>query len=92
MGVPAGVAGYESGMSRETPTPPAVPPAKERAEERAEESAQQDRVDRRAELLPEEASAGSEEPRAQAEAILAESDDRTDHPERTRQEYHQTPG
>ncbi|MEV4417296.1 hypothetical protein [Catellatospora sp. NPDC049609] len=36
------------------------------------------RVDRRAErLLPEELAVGSEDPQAQAEAILAESDNRT---------------
>jgi len=52
----------------------------------------EDRVERRAELLPEEVSAGSEEPRAQAEAILEESDERTEHPEETRHESHQTPG
>lgn len=49
------------------------------------------RVDRRAELLPEERAAGSDEPDQQARAILDESDDRTDHPERTRQESTQTP-
>ena len=56
------------------------------------EPADETRIDRRAELLPEEANAGSEEPRAQAEAILEESDDRTDHPEATRHESTQTPG
>ena len=41
-----------------------------------------DRIgDRAAELLPEERAAGSEDPRAQAEAILAESDEREDDPE-----------
>ena len=49
------------------------------------------RVERRAELLPEERAAGSEDAQAQAEAILEESDDRTDHPARTRQESTQTP-
>jgi len=51
----------------------------------------QDRIDRRADLLPEERSAGSEDPAGQAEAILEESDDRTDHPEQTRHESTQTP-
>jgi len=38
-----------------------------------------DRVDRRAaDLLPEERAAGSDDPRAQAEEILIESDLRTD--------------
>ena len=37
-----------------------------------------DRVaERAAELLPEEAAAGSDDPQAQAEAILAESDERS---------------
>lgn len=35
----------------------------------------------RADLLPEEVVAGSENPQAQAEAILAESAERTAHPE-----------
>lgn len=40
-------------------------------------SSQFDRVEQRAaELLPEERSAGSADPRAQAEAILQESDER----------------
>ena len=36
------------------------------------------RVETRAELLPEENVAGSDDPGAQAEAILAESDERTE--------------
>jgi hypothetical protein len=41
-----------------------------------------DRTDRRAaELLPEERAAGSDDPHAQAEAILADSDRREDFPE-----------
>jgi hypothetical protein len=40
-----------------------------------------DRTDRRAaDLLPEEQAAGSADPQAQAEAILADSDEREDHP------------
>ena len=50
------------------------------------------RVERRAELLPEEAEAGSDDPDAQAQAILEESDERVDDPEGTRQESTQTPG
>jgi hypothetical protein len=46
-------------------------------------SADADRIARRAELLPEEASAGSDDPQHQAEEILQESDERTDHPEET---------
>ena len=38
-------------------------------------------VDSRAQLLPEEQSAGSAAPEAQAEAILAESEERTIHPD-----------
>jgi hypothetical protein len=51
-----------------------------------------DRVEKRAELWPEEANAGSEDPEAQAEAILEESDQRTDFPEETRHESQQTLG
>jgi hypothetical protein len=50
------------------------------------------RVESRAELLPEEETAGSEVPEEQAEAILKESDERTENPEGTRHESHQTPG
>lgn len=45
-----------------------------------------ERVAERAHLLPEEIAAGSDDPTAQAEQILTESDDRTDNPERTQQE------
>ena len=51
-----------------------------------------DRVEKRAELWPEEANAGSEDPEAQAQAILEESDERTDFPAETRHESHQTLG
>ncbi|MBC9821148.1 hypothetical protein [Terrabacter sp. MAHUQ-38] len=50
-----------------------------------------DRIEARAELLPEEQAAGSEDPEMQACAILAESDERTEDPERTRHESTQTP-
>jgi hypothetical protein len=50
-----------------------------------------DPVRTRAELLPEEQAAGSDDPEMQARAILAESDERTEHPERTRHESTQTP-
>ena len=53
----------------------------------------EDRVEHRAdELLPEEQAAGSDDPEAQARAILEASDDRTEHPQETRHESHQTPG
>lgn len=45
-----------------------------------------ERVAERAHLLPEEIAAGSDDPTAQAEQILSESDDRTDDPARTQQE------
>ena len=51
-----------------------------------------DRIEERALLLPEEQSAGSADPEAQAEAILAESDARTEDPEGTRAESSQTLG
>jgi hypothetical protein len=48
----------------------------------------QDRTDSRAaDLLPEERAAGSDDPRAQAAAILAESDDREGDPEATATEH-----
>jgi hypothetical protein len=50
------------------------------------------RIEGRAELLPEEETVGSEVPEEQAEAILQESDERTEDPEGTRHESHQTPG
>ena len=51
----------------------------------------ENRVERRSELLPEEQAAGSEDAQAQARAILEESDERTNQPERTRRESTQTP-
>lgn len=51
-----------------------------------------DRVETRAELLPEEEAAGSDDAEAQAEAILEESDERTQNPEGTRARSEQTPG
>ena len=50
------------------------------------------RVESRAELLPEEQVAGSEDPEAQAEAILEESQERTDDPSGTRAASSQTLG
>jgi len=48
------------------------------------------RITGRSDLLPEERAAGSDDPRQQAEAILEESDDRTDEPGRTGEESTQT--
>lgn len=50
-----------------------------------------DPVQTRAELLPEEQAAGSDDPEAQARAILAESEARTEKAERARGESTQTP-
>lgn len=55
------------------------------------ESPDEDRIDHRANLLPEELAAGSEDPQEQAKVILEESDERTEHPEETRHESSQTP-
>lgn len=49
------------------------------------------RVDERALLLPEERAAGSDDPAAQAAAILADSDRREHEPERTQQASPQSP-
>lgn len=48
-------------------------------------------VERREELLPEEVAAGSDDPEAQARAILQDSEERTLKPEETRDESAQTP-
>ena len=56
------------------------------------EPVDQDRIAERAHLLPEEIAAGSEDPERQAEAILEESDRRTEDPEGTRYESVQTLG
>lgn len=47
----------------------------------AEDRADERHVQHRARLLPEERAVGSEDPQAQAEAILADSEDRTEHPD-----------
>jgi hypothetical protein len=49
-----------------------------------------ERIASRAELLPEEEVAGSDDPTRQAEEILRESDERTDHPEETGEASTQT--
>lgn len=50
----------------------------------------EERVDSRSELLPEEEVAGSDDPHDQAEQILRESDERTEHPEETGERSTQT--
>ena len=56
------------------------------------ESRDEERIESRAKLLPEERSAGSDDPEEQAEAILEESDERTEDPEGTRSDSTKTPG
>jgi hypothetical protein len=48
------------------------------------------RIDSRADLLPEEERAGSEDPERQAREILRDSDERTAHPERGAEESTQS--
>jgi len=55
------------------------------------ETENDDNVGSRSEILPEEQAVGSDDPDAQARAILAESEERTEHPEETRRESTQTP-
>jgi len=57
----------------------------------AELAIDDERVESRAQLLPEEEAAGSDDPTAQAAAILADSDERTERREETMRESHQTP-
>jgi len=52
---------------------------------------QSDRIEKRAHLLPEEQAVGSDDPEAQAAGVLADSDERTEDPQGTRQRYAQTP-
>jgi hypothetical protein len=66
-------------------------PSHDPAQSPADDVADEERGEGRTELLPEELAAGSDNPRAQAEAILAESDERTEHPEETQQESVQSP-
>ncbi|MDT4912055.1 MAG: hypothetical protein QOC66_1183 [Pseudonocardiales bacterium] len=51
----------------------------------------EERVDQRAQLLPEEEVRGSDDPQAQAEIILEDSDTRTADPEGTKHDSVQTP-
>ena len=50
----------------------------------------EDRIASRSVLLPEEQAAGSEDPAHQAEEILRDSDERTEHPDETAEESTQT--
>lgn len=49
------------------------------------------RIHSRAHLSPEEAAAGSDDSHRQAEVILQDSDERTEHPAETQHESSQTP-
>lgn len=64
-----------------TPPPPTDPA--DRDEERAAS---------RADSVPEETEAGADDPKRQAEAVLADSDERLEDPSGTRNESTQTPG
>jgi hypothetical protein len=55
------------------------------------EGPDEERVTGRQNLLPEEEAAGSDDPSAQAEAILEDSDERTEDPEGTLHRSTQTP-
>lgn len=59
-------------MPVDAPTPP----------EGDDDEVQSRHIASRAELLPEEQAAGSDDPQAQAQAILEEAQERTEHPER----------
>lgn len=60
-----------------------VDPAAQDVPDPAVDAVIEDVVPARAELLPEEVAAGSDDPIGQAEAILAESQERMDNPEAT---------
>lgn len=51
----------------------------------------ENRVEARSQLIPEESAAGSDDPHRQAEIILEDSDERTEHREETKHESSQTP-
>jgi hypothetical protein len=52
---------------------------------------EEDRIRERARLEPEERAVGSDDPHRQAEVILSDSDERTEHPEETKRSSTQTP-
>lgn len=60
-----------------------TPPLEAQTPEGPPDEIEESRIARRAELLPEEEAAGSDDPHAQAAQILHESDERTEHPEET---------
>lgn len=63
----------------------------EHRDDERDDERDRERIDSRAELLPEELAAGSDDPEAEAEAILDESDERTEDHEASRLESTQTP-
>lgn len=77
-------------MSDQTPTDPAAEHTD--LDSGPAPGVTQDDVDHRAELLPEEQAAGSEDPEGQARVILEESVERTEDPSGTRAESTQTQG
>ncbi len=52
----------------------------------------EERAAHRADSVPEESEAGADDPKKQAEAVLADSDERLEDPSGTRNESTQTPG
>jgi len=54
------------------------------------ETPDEERIEGRADLLPEEEAVGSDDPHDQAEEILRDSDERTEHPDETGAESTQT--
>lgn len=50
------------------------------------------RAQHRADSVPEESAAGADDPEQQAQAVLADSDERVEDPEGTRADTSQTPG
>lgn len=57
-----------------------------------DEQRDHDRAASRADSVPEESAAGAEDPQRQAEAVLADSDERVEDPAGTQAESTQTPG
>lgn len=60
--------------------------------EQHDEQRDHERAARRADSIPEESAAGADDPERQAEAVLADSDERVEDPAGTQEESTQTPG
>ena len=67
-----------------------VPSASPESSDDAVQGADEARIATRAELLPEERAAGSDDPEHQAAEILRDSEERTEHPEETGEASSQT--